>query len=426
MRSYRATKNLIAVSASTKETAINTEQTLSLSLLCSINDVINLKPRRESNAEELSGYEEADTVYDLGSTSEATLNFEKAQPQHFAFALAYALGSVSTAAAGVGYKHTITPIADDVDGSRSNPSFTAGQRYGNTVLKRRFASMFVDAFTATFAKDSWLKLVATLKGTGKVSDNIGHESITAAKNATSLTLAANGVQGADAAGRLDNVQRIIVELTSGVWTEVAYSAVSAATPAVIAITAPGATADMVTYKVLYIPTESASWMTFPARVSETPMRVAQMSVNLGGKWTGSAFSGGRIINSEVRSVEWNFNNNMDIEFVPGAGDAYAARSFRNGRNQVLRLNREFREYILQQHIDDNDTFGFYMLAEGAVYGDPHKYTVEVIFPKVAVIESPINVDGKRLVEAGNLIVLEDGTYGSVIVNVKNLQAAYAA
>ena len=99
---------------------------------------------------------------------------------------------------------------------------------------------------------------------------------------------------------------------------------------------------------------------------------------------------------------------------------------REGRTQTLKLDREFRDYILQQHIDDNDTFGVYILCEGAIYDTPHKYQVEIIFPSVAVLTAPLSVDGKRLGEAGDLKVLEDDTYGSVIAKVKNLQATYAA
>lgn len=424
-RSYMATHDLIAVSANNRETAINTEQTLDTTMLCALGDVINMEHRRESNENEATGKEEADSIYDLGALSNATFNFEKAQPQHFAFLIAYALGAISTAAAGSGYQHTITPIDGDLDDDRSLPSFTAAQRYGDTVLRRRFASMFVDSFTATFAKDAWCKIVGNIKGTGKVTTNVNEEVISAAKNATSLTLSANAVHGSTAAERLQNVQRIRVELSTGVWTEVAYSAVSAATPSVISISAPGATADLVNYRVLYIPTESG-WMTFPARINETPLRVSEMTLKVGGAWDGSAFQGGRELQAELKSLDWNCNNNQAVEFVPGAGGAYASRAIRGGRNQKITLNREFREFILQQHLVENDTLGLYILAEGAVYDSPHKYQVEIVFPKVGVLASPISVDGKRLGEAGDLQVLEHDTYGSVIVNVKNLQATYAS
>jgi len=424
-RSYMATHDLIAVSANTKETAINTEQTLDTTMLCALGDIINMEHRRESNENEATGKEEPDAVYDLGALTNASFNFEKAQPQHFAFLLAYALGSPSVAAAGSGHVHTIVPITGDLDGQRSLPSFTAAQRYGNNVLRRQFASMFVDSISASFAKDAWCKITGTIKGTGKVTTNVVEEVVAAAGNVTSLTLAALGVEGADAPTRLQNVQRIRVELATGVWTEVAYTAVSGATPAVITIVAPAVPATVVNFRILYIPTESG-WMTFPARVNETPLRVSEMTLKVGGAWSGSAFVGGRSLQAEMKSIDWSFNNNLAVEFVPGGGGAYASRAMRGGRTQKITLNREFREFILQQHLVANDTLGIYILAEGAIYDTPHKYQVEIIFPKVAVLSAPISADGKRLGEAGDLQVLEDDTYGSVIVKIKNLQATYAA
>ena len=426
MRSYRAQHNLLAVSANAKETAINTEQTLDTTMRVAMGNVANIEPRREHDGDEQNGYEEPTSLYDLGNTANIPFDHERAQPQHFAFLVGYALGSVSTAAAGAtGYEHTITPLENDEDESRSLPSFTSAQRKGLTVLKERFASMFVNSVTATFAKDSWVKISGKTIGTGKRTVNVEEESISAAKNATTLTLATNGVAGADASTRLDNVHRIRVELSSGVWTEVTYTVVSSATPAVITIAAPGGTTDVVTYKVLYVPTEAA-WASFPAEIQETPLRVAELTVTVGGKWSGSAFEGGRTLTGEINSIEWNLENNGKIEFVPGAGESYAARYFREGRLQTLKLNREFREYIMQQHISDNDTFGVYLLATGATIDGSHNYQVEMIFPKVGVLTAPLSVDGKRMAEAGDLQVLQDATYGSVIIKVKNVQTAYAA
>jgi hypothetical protein len=95
---------------------------------------------------------------------------------------------------------------------------------------------------------------------GKVKDDSGklvyngpvEETLIAQKNATSITLAANAVKGSTAAERLVNVRRILVELSTGVWTAVVYTAVSSATPSVITITAPAGTAGSVSYKVQYM------------------------------------------------------------------------------------------------------------------------------------------------------------------------------
>jgi hypothetical protein len=425
MRSWRATHNLVAVSANARETAINTEQTLDTSMLVDMSDVANLEPRREDNAEELTGKEEADTIYDLGNLAALPFTFNKAQPQHLAFIFAYALGAISTSAAGTGYEHVSTPIDGDVDAYRSIPSFTAGMRYGKTVLKRLFASMFMDSFVCTFARDDWVKIVGQAKATGKVTTNIEEETLSALDNAVSLTLAANGVEGASAQARLDNMQRIRIELVSGTWTEIEYSAVSAATPAVITITSAGGAGDSKSYKLLYIPTESG-WMTFPSRVSETPLRVSEVTFKLGGTWDGSDFNGGRELDAEVNSIEWTYNNNGEITYGLGADGAYANRYFRPARTQVLKLDREFRNYIIQNHIDENDYFGIKVLAEGAIYDSPHKYQSRIVFPRVGVISAPISVNGKVVAEVGDLQVLEDDTYGSVITETKNLQSTYAA
>lgn len=424
MRSYRATHNLIAVSAGTAETALNTEQSPDLTILAALSDVLNLEPRRENNSEEMTGKEEPDTVYDLGATTSGAFTFEKAQPQHFGLLLAYALGAITTIAAGTGYQHTITPLTGDIDYTRSLPSFTAVQRFGKTVNVRRFASCFVDKVSAKFEADKFVSLSADIKGTGKYMDSVVSEDITAAANAASISLAANGVEGSTAQDRLDNVQRIQAETSSGVWEEVLFSAVSDASPAVIVITAPGSTSDDITYRVLYRKT-AAAWETFPARVKENPLRVSEATLIWGGKWNGSAFQGGRTMDAEIKSLEWELSNNLEIEFTFGAGGAYASRAFRPGRQQVIKIDRDMRDFLVQQHISSNDQFGLRILCQGPEYESGHNYSVELIWPAVAILSAPISVDGKRLAESGDLVVLDDGTYSSVIARVKNLQSGYA-
>lgn len=117
---------------------------------------------------------------------------------------------------------------------------------------------------------------------------------------------------------------------------------------------------------------------------------------------------------------------MKVAYVPGAGDSYAGRGRRDGRSQVLTLSREMRNYILQQHIDDNDTFGVSVKCEGDLYDATYKYQVELVFPKVGILKAPVSVNGKLLAETGDLQVLEHDTYGSVVASVQNLVATYAA
>ena len=426
IRSFLATHNLLAVSASQQETALNQEQELDTTFLVDLNTVINYKALNTANRDELTGKEEADRLYDLGGLVAGSLSFTRAQPQHFAFLLAYALGEVNTGPAGTsGYRHLIKPRSGEVDVGRSNPSFTAAMRFGRQVMKRRFASCFVDQVRVEFPKEGWAKITGSVKGTGKVSENTEVEEIIAAYNAESLTLAANGVEGSTAAERLANVQAVqVLNPTTQAWDEVDYTAVSGDTPAEVAIIPPGGSGSSTLYKIYYLSRESG-WMDFPDRVEEPPLKVSRLMVNLGGRWNGSSFTGGHSLTSELRRIIWNFQNNLSPDRTPGCGD-WANRAFRTGREQKLTFDRDFRDFLLSQRLKDNDYFGIYMQAAGPEFETGIPYQVEIIFPRVAVTAAPVRVAQRRLAEEVEFAVLEDDTYGSVIVQVQNQVSAYAA
>lgn len=424
MLNSRANLNLLAVSANTQETAINTPQTLDTSLLVDVGDYLNLEVRRENNASEANGKEEPDMIYDNGSTASGKLTFNKLQPHQAAFMLAFGLGNCASVAAGTGRKHTITPRQGDVDLARSNPSFTAAQRIGKTINKRRLASCFIDSMSMTFATDDWVKGSCDIKATGLVTDTVIEEEITAMDNVTSLTLAANGVQGATAQERLDAVQ-VVRAMVGGGYKFAKVTAVSAVTPAVLTIESLAGTGTSVTYKVLYTPVEPA-WAIFPARVIETPMRVAQACLHLGGNWDGTAFIGGKQLAADLKSFEYSLSNELAVEFTPCAGGSFAGRAFRGGRSQTIKLSRNMRDMLLQQYMAANEYLGLHLLCEGAEFDTGQRYTLELIFPRLGILSAPISTDSKLVAESGDLQVLEDATYGSVIAIVKNKVSGYAA
>ena len=426
IRNFLATHNLLAVSAQHRETALNLEQELDTTLLVDLNSVLNYQALKFPNREEVTGKEEADRLHDLGGTVVGTLSFSRAQPQHFAFLLAYALGAVETAPAGTsGFRHTIRPRAGELDASRSNPSFTAALRYGGQVMKRRFASCFLDQVRVEWPKDGWAKITGTVKGTGKITDNTQLEEVTAPYNAASLTLAANGVEGAGPAERLSNVQAVQVRNpTTLAWEEVSYSAVSGAAPGVITITPPGGTAQTIPYRIYYLPVEGG-WMAFPPRVEEPPLKVSQTLVNIGGRWDGSAFHGGHTLMAELRRLVWSLNNHLTPERTPGAGVNYANRAFRSGREQKLVFDRDFRDFLLAQHLKDNDHLAVYLKAVGPEFEPGFHYQVELVFPRVAVLTAPVRVAQRRLAEETEFAILEDDTYGSTIAYIQNQVSGYA-
>lgn len=427
IRNFLASHNLLAVSARRQQPAINTEQELDTLLLADLNTVLNYQAVKFANREELTGKEEADRLYDLGGKVAGTLSFTRAQPQHLAFLLAYGLGAVETAALGAtGFRHTIRPRYGEVDAARSNPSFTAAMRLGSQVLKRRFTSCFVDQVKVEFPKDGWAKISGAVKGTGKVGDNTCLEEVSAPYNAGSLTLAANGVAGENAGERFANVQAVqVLNPATLAWDEVSYSAVSEAVPGVISITPPGAGAGPTTYRVYYLPTESG-WTEFPPRLEEPPLKVSQMEVTLGGRWDGSTFAGGSLLAAELRGVTWTVKNYLTPENTPGAGAGYANRAFRYGREQSLTFDRDFRDFLVAQHLKDNDTLAVHLKAAGPEFEAGLNYLVELVFPRVAVLSAPVKVNQRRLGEEVQFAVLEDDDYGSVIAYVQNQVSGYAA
>jgi hypothetical protein len=426
IRNFLATHNLLAVSAGRREVAMNLEQELDTTLLADLNSILNYQALKFPNREELTGKEEADRLHDLGGKVGGTINFPRAQPQHCAFLLAYALGAVATAPAGEsGYRHTIRPLDGEVDAARSNPSFTAAMRFGRQVLKRRFASCFIDQVKLEFAKDGWAKISGTVKGSGKVEDNTRVEDLAAPHNAGALTLGA-GVAGDDGAERRANVQAVkVLNPDTQAWDEVAYGAVSAAVPAVITITPPGSNATPTTFRVYYLPRESG-WMDFPPRVEEPPLKVSNLTVSLGGRWDGAAFYGGQLLAAELRAVTWTCKNNLTPETTPGAGSGYANRAFRTGREQSLKFDRDFRDFLLAQNLKDNDTLAVRLLAQGPEFEPGANYQVELVFPRVAVLSAPVRAAQRRLGEDLEFAVLEDDDFGSVVASVQNQVSSYAA
>lgn len=427
IRNFLATHNLLAVSAQQQETAINTEQELDTVLLADLNSVLNYQAVKAANREELTGKEEPDRLHYFGGKVGGTLTFSRAQPQYFAFLLAYGLGTVETAPLGnTGFRHTIRPRYGEVDAARSNPSFTAAMRLGSQVLKRRFTSCFIDQVRVEFPKDGWAKISAAVKGTGKVDDNTCMETVAAAYNAASLTLAANGVAGDSAAERLSNVQAVqVVNPTSQAWDEVSYSAVSDAIPGVITISPPRTEATPTSYRIYYLPGESG-WTDFPDRVEEPPLKVSRVEVTLGGRWDGNNLAGGSPLAAELRGITWTLKNYLTPESTPGAGTGYANRAFRYGREQTLKFDRDFRDFLMTQHLKDNDSLAVRLKAAGPEFEPGLSYQVELIFPRVAVLDAPVRLNQRRLGEEVQFTVLEDDDFGSVIAYVQNRVSGYAA
>jgi len=429
MRNLRATHNKIAVSANNRETAINTSRDTDTIILSNLSDIINLEPRKEDNADQRLGKEEADQIYNLGNTASLTLNFDRAQPQHFAFGLGYALGNVSTVQESTSYIHTITPINGEIDYQRSNPSFSALMQYGDTIFSRLFSSFFVDSATASFSQDEWCKLKLDIKGTGNFEDDM-NEILIEAEDSSLIRIDSPPYAVGDSGNVFDSIHRIQARLlTEDRWHEVIFHTASkAGGKTIINIDAPNITVPglgtLIQYKILYRAESSFVW---PENiVHESPLRVSDVNVILGGRWDGTNFYGGIPLNSDLNSLEYTINNNLKFDFGFNAPGGYANRVFREGRDQTISFDRDFKDYILQQSCFNNDYFGLKIKATGAEIDSNNNYHVELIFPRLAILNAPISVENKIVAEKGDMKVLGSDDYPSVIVKVQNIVENYVS
>jgi len=379
----------------------------------------------EDNRDQITGVEGATEIFYSGHTASGKLSQKRAKPDFLAFVLAHFFGACASTAVGASaYRHAITPLAE-----LDHPSFTLVQRRGNSILKERWAGNHIESFTLELS-ESWASLSAEVKGWGKRELNYFHEIVPAPANSTQIALADNAVEGASAAERLENVFRVRArDAGSEVWTLPGVSAVSDADPAVISLkSAVGTSSEPIDFHVDYIPKE-ANWCVFPAAVDESPLKLVEARVVVDGYYNGTELIGGEVICADALSFSISGTNNLDIQHVPdGSGALHAAQSLRGGRKLSIKLSEKLKNTIRQWQADhaEAERLAVALILQGAEIdpGGGVSFGAELIFPSCGILAAPIAVHDKFLAQEGDLIALDDGIYGGVIIRCYNRQTGY--
>jgi hypothetical protein len=330
----------------------------------------------------------------------ATLTQSRAKPDFITMILAYFFGEVATTAAGAtGYKHTISPkkSTPEMDG------FSVVQQRGDVIFKERFAGNTIDGFSIELG-ESWTTASADVVGSGRYETTYTQEVVAAQEDSTQLTLDANAVEGADAAERLENVFRVRAhEIGEDKWTVADITAVSADTPAVIDIGAIGTNATNVDFYIDYVPDEP-SWGTMPAKIDESPLKLSDAKVVIDGFFDGTDILGGEVICADQLAFTVTGANSVEIRQVPCQTGVYYGEIAERGGSRVLtialteKLKNSIRQY--QAMYPDTRTISLYLHIKGAEIdvGSGFYYGLEMIFPKVAILNEPISISGKMLAQ----------------------------
>lgn len=356
-------------------------------------------------------------VFAAARSASGTLSQKRARPDFIAFVLAYFFGSCDSSPDGMGYTHVIYPSA-----GLSLPSFTAVQRRGRDVFSERLAGNYIESFRLDLGED-FASLSAEVVGTGARETNYIRESITAPGNSITLTLS-QAVAGATAAERLANLYRVRARLPGeNAWRTATTSEVSDTFPAMVTLDkAVGGTANDAEFQVDYLPTEP-NWCVLPQEADESPLRLIDARVLVDAGWNGTALVGGEELGPRLVSLSLAGRNNLSLRRFPGAsGEAEAA--VRGGRELTITLTEELRDTVRAWAADhaDTETLSFTLSLGGATVGG-RALSVDLHFPRCAVLAAPVVSQAGRLSTAADLIVLEDGQGGGGAV-IWNQQTGY--
>lgn len=172
-------------------------------------------------------------------------------------------------------------------------------------------------------------------------------------------------------------------------------------------------------------------------VSEGYLKAGDVDITRGGTITGTVAlatlavgSSPTSYTSELVSFEYNIDNDAQTIYEMSNATTYVSRVER-GDKFIQTLSTVFEmqgdehktpliagtEYVLNIPIVGSSITG--TNTDGTQY-----YTVDLIFPKVVYMEGKKTTDGERVLVEATWKILEDATYGSVIVKTINKQTAY--
>jgi hypothetical protein len=164
-------------------------------------------------------------------------------------------------------------------------------------------------------------------------------------------------------------------------------------------------------------------------VDESPLKLVEARVVADGYYNGAGLVGGEIVSADVLGFSITGSNNLAIKQAPdGSGARHAAQSLRGGRQLTVKLSEKLKNSVRQWQLDHAETerLAVALSLRGAEIdpGGGVFFGAELIFPCCGILAAPIATHDKFLAQDGDLIVLDDGTSGGMIIHCYNRQTGY--
>lgn len=180
--------------------------------------------------------------------------------------------------------------------------------------------------------------------------------------------------------------------------------------------------------------EEASAISRPALVAESYLRYGDANLTLGGTLSGTvaagslALAGGTSFKVDLKSFEYSVESSANPIYEIGDNSGYVTRVERGDRwKHSLGAVLEMQDDAHKTSLLNGTAYVLNIPIIGSVIAGGSgtlNYTVNLLFPKVVYREAKKGVDGRVVKVDAKFEVLEDATYGSVIIEVVNKVAGY--
>jgi len=173
----------------------------------------------------------------------------------------------------------------------------------------------------------------------------------------------------------------------------------------------------------------------PTVVGESYLRYGDVNFTRGGSLSGSVVAGDLAVGGsptslkgDLQSFEWTIDNQAQTIYEMGDSSSYVSRVERGDKfNQSLSAVFEMQDDTHKTGLINGSEYVMNIPITGAVIAGgsgSYNFSFDIIFPKVVYKEAKKDRDGEIVTVNAEFQVLEDTTYGSVIVKIINEQTAY--
>ncbi len=181
--------------------------------------------------------------------------------------------------------------------------------------------------------------------------------------------------------------------------------------------------------------EEASAIGKPPVVAESYLRYGDVEFTRGGALSGSVAAGDLAVGGspvsfkgDLKSFAWTLNNQAVPVYEMGDNSGHVSRAERGDRfTHDLTAQFEMQDDTHKTGLINGTQYVLNIpLVGGVISGGSgaFNFSIDLIFPKVVYRQAKKARDGQEVIVNAEFQVLEDATYGSVIVKVINEQTGY--